>query len=57
MNVPSNAITSVSDDKMLRTRSKQNGKEIRVMLEARLIPADIACFIQLLEQGGTALRP
>jgi hypothetical protein len=52
MNVPSNAVTSISDDKMLSTRSKLNGNETDVMLEVHLIPAETACFMQLQEQRG-----
>jgi hypothetical protein len=55
MNVPSNVVTSISDDKMLSTRSKLNGNETDVMLEAHLISAEIACFMQLQEQGGGPL--
>ena len=32
---------------MLSTQSKQDGKEIRVLPEANLVPASIACFVEL----------
>ena len=41
----------------LNTQSKQEGKEISLVPEARLVPTGIGRIVQLQEQGWTYIRP
>lgn len=51
------AVTFSGCSNTLSTQSKQEGKEITLLPEARLVPAGIARIVQLQEQGWTYIRP
>ncbi len=50
-------ITFSGCDNTLARQSKQEGKEISLLPEARLVPAGIGRIVQLQEQGWTYIRP
>ncbi len=50
-------VTFSGCDNTLGRQSKQEGKEISLLPEARLVPAGIGRIVQLQEQGWTYIRP
>ena len=50
-------VTLSGCDNTLGRQSKQEGKEISLVSEARLVPTDIGRIVQLQEQGWTYIRP